>query len=460
MTLYTLKLKNCCIEEDLSKIKNMEKNYKQDIQLFLIKMREKYGYIPKFAHNLNPDLKNKVYYSGAYFDDNEITSAIETLLFGKWSSSGEVCAKFEKEFSKKINQKYSFFTNSGSSANLLLISACKEYFNWKDKDEIIVSAVGFPTTTAPIIQNNLKPIFVDIEWDTLNFNLSQIENKITDKTVAIFLSPVLGNPPDMDILINLLNKYPNIKLLLDNCDSLGSKWNNKYLNEYAVVSSCSFYPAHEITTLEGGMISSNNEEIIKLVRSYATWGRDCWCVGMANLLCNGSCGKRFSNWLENFPETIIDHKYVFNRIGYNLKPLDLQAAIGIEQLKKLNTICDLRKSNTDKIINIFKKYIKNINSVRVYNKTEWVPFGVPFICQNKDEKLELVSYLERNGIQTRNYFAGNLLMHKGYQHLDNYQNYPESNKVLDLVFFIGCSPTIDSENINYIENIIQNYEKI
>jgi len=429
---------------------------KEDIKIFLSKMKDKYGFMPKFAHNLNLELKNKVYYSGPYFDNDEMIAAIETLLFGKWSSSGEVCAKFEKEFSKKINQKYSFFTNSGSSANLLLIASCKEYFKWNDNDEVIVSAVGFPTTTSPLIQNNLKPVFIDIEWDTLNFDLLKIEEKITDKTVAIFLSPVLGNPPDMDKLINLLNKYPKIKLLLDNCDSLGSKWKNKYLNEYATVSSCSFYPAHEITTLEGGMVSSNIEQIIKLARSYATWGRDCWCIGTANLLCQGSCNKRFSNWLEDFPETIIDHKYVFNRIGYNLKPLDLQGAIGLEQLKKLDFICEQRKSNFNKIALIFKK-LNNIKTVKILNQTEWVPFGVPLICDSKENKLKLVSYLESNGIQTRNYFAGNLLMHKGYKYLDNYKNYPESNKVLDLVFFIGCAPTINQENINYIQNKINEY---
>jgi CDP-6-deoxy-D-xylo-4-hexulose-3-dehydrase len=436
----------------------MENSYKNDIKQFLKQMSEKYGFLPKFAHNLNPDLKNKVYYSGPYFDDNEMSAAIETLLFGKWSSSGEVCAKFEKDFSKKINQQYSFFTNSGSSANLLLVSACKEYFKWENDSEVIISAVGFPTTAAPVIQNNLKPVFIDIEWNTLNFDLTKIEEKITNKTVAIFLSPVLGNPPNMDILLNILSKYPNIQLLLDNCDSLGSKWNDKYLNEYALASSCSFYPAHEITTLEGGMVSSNVEGIVELARSYATWGRDCYCVGICNLLSKGSCGKRFSNWLADFPETIIDHKYVFNRIGYNLKPLDLQAAIGIEQLKKLDTICNYRKSNTNKLISIFKNNIKNIKSIEVYEKAGWVPFGVPFICTSKDEKLKLVSYLEHNGIQTRNYFAGNLLMHMGYKHLDDYKNYPESNKVLDLVFFIGCAPTISNENINYIQEVIEKYE--
>ena len=421
-------------------------------------MVEKYGYLPKFTHNLNPELKNKVYYSGAYFDNNEICAAIETLLFGKWSSSGEVCAKFEKEFSKKINQKYSFFTNSGSSANLLLVAACKEYYKWKDGDEIIVSAVGFPTTVSAIIQNGLKPVFVDIEWNTLNYDINKIKEKITSKTVATFLSPVLGNPPDMDQLLNTVNSN-NIKLLLDNCDSLGSKWNGKYLNEYAEVSSCSFYPAHEITTLEGGMVSSNNEEIVQLARSYATWGRDCYCVGTCNLLANGSCGKRFSNWLKDFPEIIIDHKYVFNRIGYNLKPLDLQGAIGLEQLKKLDFICKTRSKNCKKISNLFIQNIKNIRSINILKETEWTPFGVPLICDNKEQKQKLVSYLESNGIQTRNYFAGNLLMHNGYKHLDNYKLYPESNKVLDLVFFVGCAPTISEENISYIEGVLIKYEQ-
>ena len=435
----------------------MNNEARNDIKVFVENLKKKFGFLPKFAHNLNPDLKNKVYYSGAYFDDSEVIAAIETLLFGKWSSSGEVCAKFEKEFSKKVNQKYSFFTNSGSSANLILVAACKEYYNWKDGDEIIVSAVGFPTTVSAIIQNGLKPIFIDIEWETLNYDINKIEEKITHKTVATFLSPVLGNPPDMDKLSEIIKKN-NLKLLLDNCDSLGSEWNGKYLNEYADVSSCSFYPAHEITTLEGGMVTSNIENLVQLARSYATWGRDCYCVGTCNLLAKGSCGKRFSNWLENFPETIIDHKYVFNRIGYNLKPLDLQGAIGLEQLKKLNLICNFRSLNCKKLTNLFIQYVKNIRSVSVLSSTNWVPFGVPLICETKEQKHKLVNYLENNGIQTRNYFAGNLLMHNGYKHLDDYKLYPESNKVLDLVFFIGCSPTISNENIQYIEDKIKEYE--
>lgn len=432
--------------------------YREEIKNFIRSLESKTGRLPKFCHNLNAP-KEKVYYSGAYFDENELSAAIDTLLFGKWSSSGETCAQFEREFSKYINQKYSFFCNSGSSANLLLISACKEYFKWKDGDEIIVSAVGFPTTVSAIFQNGLKPVFVDIEWDTLNFDLTLINDKISPETKAIFLSPVLGNPPDLDLLTNIVGLNPKIQLLLDNCDSLGSKWKNQYLNEYAVASSCSFYPAHEITTLEGGMVSSNIEEIVKLARSYATWGRDCWCVGTCNLLSNGTCNKRFSNWLPDFPETIIDHKYVFNRIGWNLKPLDLQGAIGLEQLKKLDFICTTRKNNQKIISELFIKYISNIRIPTVLSNTEWVPFGTPIICESKEQKQKLVTHLEKGGIQTRNYFAGNLLMHPGYKNLDDYKKYPESNKVLDLVFFVGAAPTISKDNINYIEEILKNYNK-
>ena len=182
-------------------------NHKDDISAFIKQMGEKYGRLPKFAHNAVAKDPKKVYYSGPYFDDSELVAAIDTMLFGKWSSSGEVCARFEREFSKTINQKSSFFCNSGSSANLLLIAACKEYYNWKDGDEIIVSAVGFPTTVSAIVQNGLKPVFIDIEWNTLNFDLEKIAEKVTSRTVSIFLSPVLGNPPDIDRLTEIVEAY-------------------------------------------------------------------------------------------------------------------------------------------------------------------------------------------------------------------------------------------------------------
>ena len=186
--------------------------------------------------------------------------------------------------------------NSGSSANLVMIAALKKYFGWSDNDEIIVCACGFPTTINPIMQNRLKPVFVDINWKDLNWSLDDLENNITEKTVAVFSSPVLGNPYDFDRFKDIISSN-NLKYIADNCDSLGSKWRGSYLTKNAVAASCSFYPAHHITTIEGGMVSSNIEEVVQLSRSYAWWGRGCYCVGAQNKLPNGVCGQRFDRWL-------------------------------------------------------------------------------------------------------------------------------------------------------------------
>jgi len=433
-------------------------NRKQKISSFLDSIeREEDLSIPQFCYNTKKNSDpNKVFYGGPSFSKEELVEAIDSLLFGKWLVSGEKVAKFEKDFSNKINQKYSVMVNSGSSANLVMIAALKKYLSWQDNDEILVSVVGFPTTLNPIIQNNLKPIFIDIEFDTLNFCLKDLESKITNKTKAIFISPVLGNPPNMDILLEISKKY-NIQLVLDGCDSFGSKWDKKYLNEYCIASSCSFYPAHHLTTGEGGMVSSNIEEIVNISRSLAWWGRDCYCIGSCNLLANGSCNKRFSNWIAEIPYEI-DHKYYFTNIGYNLKPLDLQGAIGLVQLSKMEEFEHARKNNKQKIQNILTN-IKDISFPSSYHQSDVSWFGVPIICKSFSIKSKLVSFLESNGVQTRNYFAGNILLHPAYKHLDKWENYPNANQVLEKVFFIGCSPTISDININYISEIITRYEQ-
>lgn len=428
-------------------------NKKEIIRKFINEIKKE-QFVPEYCHNLKSE-SNKVFYSGPLFDDDEMVEAIDSILFGKWLSSGEKVFRFEKEFSEKVNQKYSVMVNSGSSANLVLIAALKKYFKWEDNDEIILSVVGFPTTLNPVIQNNLKPIFIDIEYDTLNFDLNLIESKITSKTKGIFISPVLGNPPDMDRLVEISEKY-NIKLILDGCDSLGSKWRGKDLNEYCIAASCSFYPAHHMTTGEGGMVSSDVEDIIKLARSLSWWGRDCNCIGPANLLKNGSCNCRFKKWIEDMPYEI-DHKYFFTQIGYNLKPLDLQGGIGLAQIKKLDGFHEKRKLNKDKI----QKILENIESLKfpTFNENADISwFGVPVICDSYISKSRLVNYLEQNGIQTRNYFAGNILLHPAYSKLEDWKNYPNANKVLENVFFIGCSPTITEDNISYIKSVIDKYE--
>jgi CDP-6-deoxy-D-xylo-4-hexulose-3-dehydrase len=398
--------------------------------------------------------KDSVYYSGPYWDDQEVEALLYSVLKGKWLSSGEAVNKFEREFSKKFNKEYSVMVNSGSSANLVMIAALKKYFGWADGDEIIVSCVGFPTTIAPIVQNGLVPVFVDISWDDLNWDLSEIEKKITPKTKAVFSSPVLGNPYDIEKLNAICEKY-FLELIADNCDSLGSKWKGKYLTDYAVASSCSFYPAHHITTIEGGMVSSNIKEIVDLARSFAWWGRACYCVGQQNLLSNGVCGKRFDRWLSGYNETV-DHKYVFSNMGYNLKPTDFQGAIGSVQLKKFDEIHQIRRANKERLDEIFQR-IPGVRTLTELPDAETSWFGTPFVCDSITLKRDLVKFLEKNKIQTRNYFAGNVLMHPAYKHLDDYIHYPNANQVLDFVFFIGSSPTINDDMILYIEEVVDKF---
>ena len=400
--------------------------------------------------------KTPIYYSGPYWDNKETEAAIDTFLNGKWITTGEKVHKFERQFSKRFNVKHSHMVNSGSSANLVLIAALKRRFNWADDDEVIVSPVGFATTISVLYQHRLKPVFVDIEWDTLNFDLDKLEEKITPRTKAIFVSPVLGNPPNMDRLLEIAEKH-NIQLVGDNCDSLGSKWGDKYLSEYYVAFSNSFYPAHHISTGEGGMVCTNDDELKKLFVSISWWGRDCYCIGSANLLSCGTCGKRFDNWLENY-DGVIDHKYVFSEMGYNLKPLDLQGAIGLEQLQKLDEIETNRRVSHDRLTQIFTDNIPGLRAPQSLDKADPCWFGTPFICDEPGLKHRLVEYLEANKIQTRNYFAGNILLHPGYSFLDDSNLYPEANKVLDKVFFIGAAPHYTEPVFEYIEQVIKGFK--
>jgi len=397
--------------------------------------------------------KDSVWYSGPYWDEREINSAIKSLTEGLWITSGERVNQFQDEFGIMFNTKYCHMVNSGSSANLAMVAALKKHFMWKDGDEIIVSPVGFPTTIAPIIQNNLTPVFIDIEMQTLNMDAKLIENAITNKTKAIIVSPVLGNPPDMDLLVDICNKH-NIVLIGDNCDSLGTKYKGKHLNEYYFAWSCSFYPAHHICTGEGGMISSNDEAFIQLVRSISWWGRDCFCVGVNNLLPCGTCGKRFSNWLESY-DGVIDHKYVFNNIGYNLKPLDLQGAIGSVQLSKIEEIDTKRRFHKQVITSYLKEFIQDVRVADTLPDSDPSWFGIPIICDSQDQKELLVDHFEKHRVQTRSYFAGNILLHPGYRHLGDYKKFPNSNLALSHVFFIGCTPLYTQPVLDYVREVIK-----
>ena len=414
--------------------------------------------MPKYAYNcreFNAE-KDTVFYSGPYWDDKEIKAAVKAFLTGRWLVSGEHVAKFQWAFGHKFNVKHCHMVNSGSSANLTLVAAIKKHLGWQDGDEVLVSPVGFPTTIAPLVQNGLKPVFVDIEMNTLNFDLSLLRTKITPKTKAIFVSPVLGNPPDMDVIAKICQDN-NITLIGDNCDSLGTRWDGKLLTDYYYAWTTSFYPAHHISTGEGGMVCSNDEGLINTARSISWWGRDCRCVGSANLLACGTCGNRFDKWLEGY-EGVIDHKYLFVNMGYNLKPLDLQGAIGIEQLKKVDEIDSKRRQNFHKIKDLFEKYIPGVRVASALYEADPSWFGVPLITDTPELKEKLQAFCENNRIQTRNYFAGNILLHPGYKHLDNAADYPNANKALSNVFFVGCPPHYGEKVFEYYESVMQKWQ--
>lgn len=410
---------------------------------------------PKYLQNYDNFKPGEDYvmYSGQLWDENELAGAVKSLLTGKWISAGERVEQFQIKFSKRYNVKASHMVNSGSSANLVMIAGVKKHLGWNDGDEVIVSPVGFPTTIAPLVQNNLKPVFVDIEFDTLNFDVNLIEQKITPKTKAIIVSPVMANPPDMDKIHDICYRN-NIVLIGDNCDTLGTKWNGKLITDLYYCWSTSFYPAHHISTGEGGMVSSNDTALIDTVRSFSWWGRDCYCVGSNNQLPCGTCGNRFDRWLPGY-DGIIDHKYVFATMGYNLKPLDLQGAIGLAQLEKADYIDNKRREHKKRLEDILKKHLM-IRVPDTLPKADPSWFGVPIICESQKQKEKLVAHFEANKIQTRNYFAGNILLHPGYKHLDNAMDYPLANKALSHVFILGCPPFWNDSVFDYIESVVKN----
>lgn len=416
-------------------------------------------YVPTYD-NFEPG-KSQVLYSGPYWDNREVELALEAFLHGHWLTTGEYTVRFQNNFAKRFNAKYAHMVNSGSSANLVMLAAAKKTYGWDDGDEIIVSPVGFPTTIAPIVQCGLTPVFVDIELDTLNFDVRQIRSKITERTRAIFVSPVLGNPPDMDALVDIC-KGTNvgrgeILLLGDNCDSLGTRWNGQLINELYVAWTTSFFPAHHITTGEGGMVCGADEQFMKTAKSITWWGRDCYCVGQANALPCGTCKMRFSKWLESEGvDLVIDHKFFFTNMGYNLKPLDLQGAIGLAQLEKLNEIEAKRRAHKATLSTFFSG--PRITVAQQLPKADPCWFGVPLICDSAETKTSMVAHLEANKIQTRSYFAGNILKHPAYKHLDSATAYPLANEALSRVFFIGCPPHYNAAVLGYIGEVVAKWQ--
>ena len=402
--------------------------------------------------------KDFVNYAGPYFDEKEYASVMDTLLDG-WLVMGDKCLKFEKQFPAQFGKGHGILTNSGSSANLLMMTSLKSKrgYNLPHGTKVLVPIAGFPTTFNPIIQNGFVPVFCDIELDTLNLNLEGLEEIIKKNDVKVItFAHVLGNCPNMDVIMDLVKKYDLI-FLEDCCDALGSTHNGKPLGSFGDMASCSFYPAHHMSMGEGGFVACNTYDQEVILRSFREWGRGCYCVGPeANKLQCGTCGKRFSEWIPNMPDEIFDHKYVYDEVGYNLKPIEIQGAMGLVQLTKLDEIHALRKRNYKLLFEIYEKYEEFFHLPRPQLGCDpsWFAFpltvrdGAPF------KRIDIVSHLEDNLIQTRPYFAGNLMLQPAYSHIMNPNdaklNYPNATKVMRDTYFHGTSPVISPEQIAYI----------
>jgi CDP-6-deoxy-D-xylo-4-hexulose-3-dehydrase len=410
--------------------------------------------------------KDWVQYAGPFFDTNEYTAVVETLLNG-WLVLGHKGLVFEEKCSKLLGKNFGILTNSGSSSNLIMMSALtsKRLYNLPKGTKVITPIAGFPTTVNPIFQVGFEPLFVDIDLDTLNLNLDQVEMHAKNGAKVITFAHVLGNPPNMDRLMKIVNDY-NLILLEDCCDALGSTYNNKPLGSFGEFASCSFYPAHHITMGEGGFVACNNKNSENIIRSFREWGRGCYCVGMkAGLSKCGSCGIRFSNWLPSLPDEIFDHKYVYDEIGYNLKPIEMQAAMGLVQIEKLETIKSLRYKNHTRLYNIFKHYEDKfiLPNATPNSNPNWFAFALTIKDGCNITRTEFVNYLENNKIQTRPYFAGNIMLQPAYSSMvdtsEIINKFPNARKVTTDTFFLGVSPVITDEQLNYIEEVVNKFFK-
>jgi len=395
--------------------------------------------------------KTKINYSGRVFDEKELINLVNSSL-DFWLTAG----RFSEEFAIKLSDYFDvsdvILTNSGSSANLLSISALTSQKLGKKRlipgDEVITVATGFPATIAPIVQNNLVPVFVDMELGTYNAIPERIKKAVSPKTKAIFLAHTLGNPFDLNAVIEIVEEN-DLWLIEDNCDALGSKYNGQLTGTFGHLSTLSFYPAHHITTGEGGCVLTDDEKLARIVRSFRDWGRDCYCEsGESN-----TCGKRFSQKFGKLPYGY-DHKYVYSEIGYNMKMTEMQAAIGCAQMDKLESFIEKRKENFERIY----KGLKPFEDYLILHKSaensdpSWFVFVISVKENEKFNRNDITSFLEYNMIETRNLFSGNLLRHPAFMNIKHrvVGDLKNTDYIMNNTFFIGVYPGMTNEKIDYM----------
>jgi CDP-4-dehydro-6-deoxyglucose reductase, E1 len=424
--------------------------------------------------------KSRVPYAGRVYNEKEMINLVDSAL-DFWLTTGRYTERFERDFADFLGVKYAFLVNSGSSANLLafmsLTSPLLEDRQIRRGDEVITVAAGFPTTVAPIIQYGAIPVFVDVDLETANVDVSLLENALSDKTKAIMLAHTLGNPFDIQAVKTFCQEH-NLWLIEDNCDALGATYTPSQLSAFSFepsapntrptgtfgdIATSSFYPAHHMTMGEGGAVYTNDKFLKQIVLSMRDWGRDCWCAtGKDN-----TCGRRFTGQHGTLPYGY-DHKYVYSHFGYNLKATDMQAAIGCAQLEKLPSFIEKRKENFqflyDSLRNLQWYFI--LPKATPKSDPSWFGFLLTIRDGVKFKRNDIVTCLEEKNIQTRNLFAGNLIRHPCFSTQKEGKNYriagqlKNTDKLMNDSFWIGLYPGMTEEMIGYIVAQIRDFRNI
>jgi len=402
----------------------------------------------------------RVNYAGRVFDEGELVNLVDASL-DFWLTAG----RYAEEFSGKLEDFYGvsdvILTNSGSSSNLLAVSALTSEALAERRlapgDEVITVAAGFPATVAPIVQNRLVPVFVDVDVGTYNIDVSQLEPACSPKTKAIFIAHTLGNPFNLDAVCAFAERH-GLWLIEDNCDALGSRYRGRLTGTFGHIATGSFYPAHHITTGEGGCVLTDDPALARIIRSFRDWGRDCYCEGGES----NTCGCRFTKQYGTLPKGY-DHKYVYSHIGYNMKMTDLQAAVGAAQMEKLEAFTARRKENfrliTEGLQGLEDFFI--LPQATEHSDPSWFAYiltlrdGAPF------SRVELAQYLDENLIETRGLFAGNLLRQPGYLNIEHrvVGGLQNTDTIMNNTLFMGVFPGLTPAKISYVTEKIRTFVK-
>jgi CDP-6-deoxy-D-xylo-4-hexulose-3-dehydrase len=401
--------------------------------------------------------QTKVPYGGRVFDENEMVAAVDAVL-DFWLTLGAQGEAFERELAAYVGTRHAVLVNSGSSANLLALASLTSpqlERPLRPGDEVLTVAAGFPTTVAPIIQHGCIPVFVDVDPATANVRVDRLAEAVSPKTRAVMLAHTLGNPFDLDAVMEIVRRH-DLYLIEDNCDALGATYRGRKTGTFGDLTTQSFYPPHHLTMGEGGAVLTRNGRLKRIAESLRDWGRDCWCASGRD----NTCGKRFGWQMGELPSGY-DHKYVYSHLGYNLKPLDVQAAIGRQQLRKLDEFVAARRDNHARLRAALAAYEEFLllPQATAHSEPSWfgllvtVREGAPF------RREQLVDYLESREVQTRQLFAGNLLRQPAFQGVAHrvVGDLAATDRLMGDAFFIGVYPGLTATMLAYVEQVFADF---